>query len=102
MTVHTSVEDEQSPQESQCWCCGMIDDPARLVHLGNHPEVVVCIRCAHSLSKWAWELEDQARTGLAVRARDSFRRLRKKVVQHGWQNNKIFGRGLRWMGRFTP
>ncbi len=102
MTVHTSTEDQQSPWEAQCWCCGVIDDPARVVHLGNHPEVVVCIRCSHSLSKWAGELEDRARTGFAVRARGSFRRLRKTVVRHGWQNNKIVGRGLRWIGRFTP
>lgn len=102
MAVHTAIEDEQPPGPSQCWCCGMIADPARLVHLGNHPEVVVCIRCVRSLGKWAWEIEDQARTGLAVRARDSFRRLRKRVVRHGWHHNKLVGRGLRWIGRFTP
>jgi hypothetical protein len=73
-----------------------------LVHLGDHPEVVVCIRCAHSLSKRALGLEDQARTGVAVRARNEIRRLRKTVVRHGWHNNKIAGRGLRWLGRFTP
>ena len=101
MRTHTAVEDEYlSP--SQCWCCGVIDDPARLVHLGNHPEVVVCLRCAHSLSKWAWEIEDQARTGPAVRARDVIRRLRKTVVQRGWHHHRIVGRGLRWLGRFTP
>jgi hypothetical protein len=101
MTTRAAVEDEElSP--SQCWCCGTIEDPSKLVHLGNHPEVVVCIRCAHSLSKWAWEIEDQARTGLAVHARDGIRRLRKTVVQRGWHHNKFVGRGLRWMGRFTP
>jgi hypothetical protein len=102
MTTSTAIEDEQPPGPSQCWCCGTVEDPARLVHLGNHPEVVVCIRCAHSLSKWAWELEDQTKIGLAVRARDSFRRLRKTVVRRGWHNNKLLGRGLRWIGRFTP
>jgi len=101
MATRAAVEDEEmSP--SQCWCCGAIEDPLELVHLSNHPEVVVCIRCAHSLSKWAWEIEDQRRTGLAVRARDRFRRLRKTVVRHGWHNNRFVGRGLRWLGRFTP
>jgi hypothetical protein len=101
MATRTAVEDtELSP--SRCWCCGRIEDPARLVHLGNHPEVVVCIRCAHSMSKWAWEIEDQARTGVAVRARNGIRRLRKTVVTHGWHQNKLVGRGLRWLGRFTP
>jgi hypothetical protein len=97
----TAVDDEKSPP-SRCWCCGTVDDPGRLVHLGNHPEVVVCIRCAHSLSKWAWEIEDRTRTGPAVRVRNGIRRVRTTVVSHGWQRNRIVGRGLRWLGRFTP
>ena len=101
MATRTAVDDD-APNPSQCWCCGAIDDPARLVHLGTHPEVAVCTRCAHSLSKWAWEIEDQDRTGLAVRARDGIRRLRKTVVRHGWHHNKVIGRGLRRLGRFTP
>ena len=92
----------QEPSRSQCWCCGVIEDSTRLVHLGNHPEVVVCPRCAHSLSKWAWEVEDRERTGPAVRVRDGIRRMRRIVVQHGWHQNRIVGRGLRWLGRFTP
>lgn len=102
MTMPTAIEDEQTPGPSPCWCCGMIEDPARLVHLGNHREVVVCTRCAHSLSKWAREIEDQARTGPAVRARTCFRRLRKTVVSRGWHHNRVVGRGLNWIGRFTP
>ncbi len=100
--TRTATEDEQLPGPSQCWCCGTIEDPARLVHLGNHPEVTVCTRCAHSLSKWAGEIEDQDRTGLAVCFRDRFRRLRETVIRHGWHRNRIVGRGLRWLGRFTP
>ena len=97
----TAIEEEPPPGASQCWCCGTIDDPARLVRLGNHPEVTVCTRCAHSLSKWAW-VEDRSSTGAAVRARAGFRRLRKTVVSRGWHRNRIIGRGLRWIGRFTP
>ena len=97
----TAVED-QNPSLSQCWCCGITTDPARLVHLGNHLEVAVCIRCAHSWSKWAWEIEDQTRTGPAVRARNGIRRLRKTVVRHGWHHNKLIGRALRRLGRHTP
>ena len=102
MTVHTAIEDEQQPGPAQCWCCGATDDPDRLVHLGNHPEVGVCTRCAHSLSKWAWEIEDRSRSGITVRARDAVRSLRKTVVRHGWHHNRFVGRGLRWLGRFTP
>jgi hypothetical protein len=101
MAMRTAVEDENLSR-SQCWCCGVIDDPAKLVHLGNHPEVAVCTRCAHSLSKRACEIEDQGRTGPAARARDGLRWLRKTVVQHGWHQNRVVGRGLRWLGRFTP
>ncbi len=57
-----------------------------MVRLGNHPEATVCIRCAHSLSKRAWELEDRDRTSLASRTRDAFRSLRKTVVQRGWHH----------------
>ncbi len=96
-----AVTEDREPSPSQCWCCGAIEDASGLVRLGNHPEVAVCTGCAHSLSKWAWEIEDQARTGLAVRARDGIRRLRKTVVRHGWHNNKIVGRGLRWLGVVT-
>src|SRR5690242_5914912 len=101
MTTRTAVDDDELTP-SECWCCGAIGDPARLVHLGNHPEVAVCTRCAHSLSKWAGEIEDRGRRGPAVHARNAVRRLRKTVVEHGWHRNKIVGRGLRWLGRFTP
>jgi hypothetical protein len=101
MVTETAVEDEQ-PHPSYCWCCGADQPPAKLVHLGVHPEVTVCLRCARSLSKWAGEVEDRSRRGLVVVARDGFRRLRKLVVRHGWHNNRIVGRGLRWIGRFTP
>jgi hypothetical protein len=50
---------------SQCWYCGTTEDSTRLVHLGNHPEVELCVRCAHSVSKWAWEVEDRTKTGTA-------------------------------------
>lgn len=101
MTSRTVVRD-RSPGRSECWCCGTVEDPAHLVHLGNHPEVTVCVRCAHSINRWAWELEDQARTGPAVRARDRFRRLRKTVVQHGWHQSRLIGRPLRWFGKHAP
>jgi hypothetical protein len=94
--------DEEPLGPPECWCCGTIEDPAQLVHLGNHPEVAVCTRCAHSISKWAREIEDQSQTGVAVRVRDEFRRLRKTVVRRGWHNNRLIGRPLRWLGRHTP
>jgi hypothetical protein len=102
MKMRTAVADDEIPGPVQCWCCGSVDAPDKLVRLGNHPEVAVCVRCAHFLSKSAREIEDRARSGLLVHAREGFRRLRKTVVRHGWHHNKIVGRGLRWVGRFTP
>ncbi len=101
MTVRSAAGDG-GPTGAECWCCGSIEDPGRLVQLGNHPEVGVCIRCAHSLSKWAREIDDQGRAGLAVRARTRARDVRTWVVRHGWHQHRIVGRGLRWLGRWTP
>jgi hypothetical protein len=101
MTAQPAVQDETAGR-AECWCCGTIEDPSQLVHLGNHPEVSVCTRCAHSISKWAWEIEDQSRTGLVVWVRDRFRRLRKMVVQRGWHRSRLIGRPLRWIGKHTP
>ena len=89
-------------EPASCWCCGQLLPVDRMVHLGNHPEVTVCIRCAHSLSKWAWELEDRGRTSPGARARDAVRALRKTVVRHGWHHHPLIGRYLRWLGKHTP
>jgi len=85
----TAVEDaEISP--SQCWCCGTVEDPTRLVRLGNHPEVGLCVRCAHSVSKWAWEIEDR------------FRALRRAVIRRGWHKSPLVGGPIRWIGKRLP
>jgi hypothetical protein len=100
-TTRTAVEDAQ-PARSECWCCGAIDDPTRLVHLGNHPEVALCIRCAHSVSKWAWEIEDQSKSGPFVMARDRFRAVRRNVISHGWHRTPFVGGPIRWIGKRLP
>jgi hypothetical protein len=94
--------DDAARDQPYCWCCGTIAAPVKLVHLGNHPEVTVCTRCAHTLSTWAGEIEDRDRTGVNVRVRDQIRRVRKTVVAHGWHQNRFVGRPLRWLGRHTP
>ena len=77
MAVLTAIEDPELPPHSECWCCGRIEQPDRLVHLGNHPEVAVCIRCAYSLKTWARAIEDRDRAGSAVRLRDLLRHARR-------------------------
>ena len=80
----------------------MVQPPEKMVHLGNHPEVSICIRCAYSVNNWAREIEDQARTGYAVRGRDTLRRARKTAMQKGWHHHPIVGKPLRWLGRRLP
>lgn len=99
--AHVAVEDEELGPGT-CWCCGTAGDPERMVHLGNHPEVVLCLGCARWAAKEAGEIEDRDRTGLLPRARDKFRDLRRGVVHRGWHRNRYLGPALRWIGRRLP
>jgi hypothetical protein len=101
MSAVTAIEDE-SLARSQCWCCGQVVPPERLVHLGNHPEVALCIRCAHWASRQAKEIEDRSGTGVGVRVRDGMRVARRKVIERGWHRLPVFGALLRRLGRHTP
>ncbi len=72
-----------------CWCCDTVAAPDRMVHLGNHPEVYLCLRCAHFVHKQAWEIEDEDKRGQAVLARERFRGLCARVVHRGWHQNRF-------------
>ena len=101
MAVRTAVDD-QAESRPQCWCCGNLEDPARLVHLGNHPEVALCIGCARYVSKRAAEIEDQDRAGVFVRGRNVLRAVRGAVIERGLHQHPVLGRPLRWLGKHTP
>lgn len=101
MTARTAVEDAET-YESMCWCCGAIDDPDRMIRLGNHPEVALCIRCGRWAAKQAWEIEDRAKAGPMVQARETFRHLRRGVINRGWHRSRIWGGPLRWIGKRLP
>lgn len=73
-----------------------------MVHLGNHPEVALCVRCAHWAAKQAWEIEDRGKGGPLAFARAQFRGLRRHVVEHGWQHHPVFGGPIRWLGKHLP
>ncbi len=98
----TTAIGETAGAPSDCWCCGMTQPSEAMVHLGNHPEVVLCLACAHFVHKEAWEIEDRARTGPGVRARGWLRRLRRGVVERGWHNSPVIGRAVRWLGKYVP
>jgi hypothetical protein len=87
---------------AECWCCGVTQAVNAMVHLGNHPEVTICTRCASSIKNWAREIEDRSRGGHAASARDAFRRLRRQVIQRGWHQRRWIGGPLRWLGRRLP
>jgi hypothetical protein len=103
MPTFVAVEDaEVEPCSCSCWCCGATDAPERMVHLGNHPEVALCLGCARWAAKEAWAIEDQRRTRLVVRARDRFRSIRRGVVNRGWHRRRVLGGPLRWIGKRLP
>ena len=100
MTARTSTS--ESGGEIACWCCGQRRAPASVVHLGDHPEVAVCLRCAHFLHKQARGREDALRSSPAARVRDVLRAARWQVVRRGWHRTPGIGRLLRRLGRHTP
>ncbi len=104
MSIETVADPIDLPGDGsiQCWCCDTVDAPDRMVHLGNHPEVHLCLGCAHFMHKQAWEIEDEEKRGPAVLARERFRSLRAQVVRRGWHQNRFIGDKLRWLGKYLP
>ena len=102
MTVPTTVAEGEASPRAACWCCGSVEPAERLVRLGNHPEVAVCLRCAHFLSKQASGVEDRDRVGLGVAVRNRLRAGRRAVMDRGWHRHPALGRPLRWLGRHLP
>jgi hypothetical protein len=96
------IDAGEQPGSSECWCCGAIQPPANLIHLGNHPEVHLCVRCAYSVKTWASEIEDRGRSGPGVTARAAVRRGRSTVMRRHLHQHKWIGRPLRWLGRRLP
>ena len=93
MNVQTAVEDDFA--DPCCWCCGAEQPSEAMVHLGNHPEVTICRRCAHSLHRQALAAQGKPLARLAWR-------IRQAVVRRGWQHSRLIGRPLRWLGRHLP
>jgi hypothetical protein len=101
MTIDTAVDDHES-RRSECWCCGNLQDPAQMIRLGNHPEVTLCVRCAHRVAQQASEIDDRSMSGPAVRARDALRVMRRRVMERGWHRSRTFGPLFRWLGTRLP
>jgi hypothetical protein len=86
----------------RCWCCGQQRPGDQMVYLGSHPEVGVCLACAHFLHQQARAREDQLHPSLAERGRDVLRAARELVIRRGWHQAPGIGRVLRWAGRRLP
>jgi hypothetical protein len=86
----------------RCWCCGQQRSAQQVVHLGSHPEVAVCLGCAHFLHQRARAREDEQRPSLDGRARDVLRSGRALVMKYGWQNAPVVGPVFRWLGQRLP
>ena len=92
----------ESAERSSCWCCGQEHMSEDMVHLGEHPEVDVCLRCAHYLHRQARGREDaQAQSPLA-RARDGMRSVGELVMRYDLQHKPVIGPILRWLGPRVP
>ena len=96
-----TAQDEADNQPT-CWCCGRHRPSEGLVHLGNHPEVGVCLDCAHFLHQRARAREDELRPTPAGRARDGLRTVREWVIARRWHEKPLIGPVLRWLGSRLP
>jgi hypothetical protein len=85
-----------------CWCCGSSNPAESVVHLGDHPEVGVCLACAHFLHQRARQREDELHPSAGTRLRNALRAGRSEVIKRGWPDKPLLGGVLRWLGRRLP
>lgn len=90
----------ENTESAECWCCGLSCPAEVVVRLDRHPEVAVCLRCAHYLGRRASAREDQLRPTAASRGHNALRAGRNAVVRRGWHGSPIIGSGLRRLGRY--
>lgn len=83
-----------------CWCCGNEYEADRVVRLGAHPEVAVCIICAHDLRRRA--KEHVPATATTRRVRGLMRSVRGAVIRRKLGEKPVIGKALRWLDRHLP
>ena len=99
----SSVVGEDGAGQVVCSCCGRTGSDEDVVRLGNHPEIAVCLRCAHWLHQQARGREDaDRRFSPTARVRDGLRAARRLVMRRNWQHAPVIGRVLRWLGPRLP
>ena len=85
--------------ENGCWCCGRVAAQDALVHLGNHPEVGICINCVHFLSRRA---RDYQAIMMRQRLCSAAESIRGEVMTRGWHERPVIGPWLKWINRYLP
>jgi hypothetical protein len=70
-----------------------------LVHLGNHPEVGICISCVHFLRRRA---RDKQATVMRQTLRGAAESVRGQVMARGWHQRPVIGPALQWLNRHLP
>lgn len=93
--------EQQAVSPTECWCCGSTYPEGDLVHLGNHPEVAVCVGCSQWLRRRAVRRGDRRRSPAAL-ARAVVDRVRDAVIARGWHDRGMLGRLLRRIDRHLP
>ena len=101
-TAAGTVDGGGEAGEVACWCCAWTGPESGVVRLGSHPEVAVCLRCAHFLHQQARGREDAARPSPATRLRDGLRAGRRLVMRQRWHQKPVIGPVLRWLGPRLP
>jgi hypothetical protein len=85
--------------EPRCWCCGQIRSEDVLVHLGDHPEVGICLNCVHFLQRQA---RDREAAVMRQRLRGAAEAVRGEVMARGWHQRPVIGPVLLWINRRLP
>ncbi len=85
--------------QGTCWCCGRNSSEDALVHLGNHPEVGICINCVHFLGRRA---RDYQATVMRQRLRGVAESVQGQVMARGWHQRPVIGPALRWVNQHLP
>jgi hypothetical protein len=85
--------------ESECWCCGQPRSEGTLVHLGNHPEVGICVSCVHFLRRRARDLQA---TVVRQTLRGAAESIRGQVMERGLHQRPVIGPALQWLNRHLP
>lgn len=93
---------EQTAPPSPCWCCGSSYPDDELVHLGQHPEVAVCLGCTRWLRRRATRRLDDRNPSVRGRFRAGVAWVRSGVMKRGWHERGLLGALLRRIDRHLP